>query len=334
MENKNIVNCSVLTSVLESLAVGDAFGMPTEFMTREEIKQQFGIVNRLLVSSESKNHSNLAQGQITDDTEQNFYLIDEYQKTMQVDVKNTTECLLRWVKETDAIGKKYIGPSSMKALLAIEEGKNPFEAGINGTTCGGIMRTPALVLCSNLSKEQVTQNVYLGCVPTHHTSQAIEAAMAYGYALRTALLGEDFDTILKEAMEGAEVGLNKANYIACASSSGKRIADLMSRMSTITSDEQLLDLLYYVYGTGLESDDICAAVFGIFMYVKGDVFRGIELAASVGGDTDTIACLVGALSAAYAKEHNIPDYVVEKVITTNQLKIDELVEAIERFMIG
>ena len=47
---------------LEAFALGDALGMPTEFMTRFEIRRRFGLVDRLLEPAESRNHPDLAKG--------------------------------------------------------------------------------------------------------------------------------------------------------------------------------------------------------------------------------------------------------------------------------
>jgi hypothetical protein len=60
-------------SALEALTVGDALGMPTEFMTREYIKRNFGFVSSIIDPQFSLIHKNLARASITDDTEQNLY---------------------------------------------------------------------------------------------------------------------------------------------------------------------------------------------------------------------------------------------------------------------
>jgi len=44
----------LVKQVLEAFAVGDAMGMPTEFMTLEEIREKFGIVDALLDPSVSR----------------------------------------------------------------------------------------------------------------------------------------------------------------------------------------------------------------------------------------------------------------------------------------
>lgn len=54
------------------------------------------------------------------------------------------------------------------------------------------------------------------------------------------------------------------------------------------------------------------------------------MGASIGGDTDTIAALAGALSAAYALSHdraiNIPRAIVREVTEKNKLDFDSLIE--------
>ena len=87
--------------------------------------------------------------------------------------------------------------------------------------------------------------------------------------------------------------------------------------------------LYYVYGTGLASIDVFAAAMSIFLMKKEDVFGAICLAASLGGDTDTIGALVGALCAAYAGGHNIPESVLAPVLERNQLDLETLSSKIE-----
>lgn len=313
----------IIRAVLEAFAVGDAVGMPTEFMTRQQIKEKFGQVNGLLSPELSLNHNNLGFAQVTDDTEQNIYLIKEYCKKGRIDVNETALCLLRWARETDAAGKKYIGPSSLNALKSIEEGADPYKAGLNGTTCGGIMRIPSAVLCtggkSKESKESLIDNVLNCCIPTHNTSTALEAAMAYAFALKSAFEDISLDSVIDAALEGATAGIDHAPYKMCAASSAERIKYIKRILPDFRTGSELLDFLYNIYGTGLESEDICPAVFGIFLYAKKDAWLAIRLGAELGGDTDTVAALSGALCCAYAKEHNIPSEVLDAVTAANQL---------------
>ena len=307
-------------SIFAALAVGDAVGMPTEFTTRASIKKQYpSLVSGLIHTSFSQNHSNLPFASVTDDTEQNLYLYRLYREAGRVDAAQTARCLLRWAEETAAVTKRYIGPSSLAALTAIRAGTPVDQAGRNGTTCGGIMRTPAAVLWrEHETEEELAHDIYQCLLCTHNTSEALEAAGAYGFALYAALHGAKRKEILSAAIRGGAKLIAFAPEMHCAPSSAERIR-FMDRYAATRSPEQLLDELYAVFGTGLPSADVCGAVFAIFFCAQKDVWKAIQMGASIGGDTDTIAALAGALCCAYAGCSNIPPEVEDAVFAHNPI---------------
>ena len=315
-----MISQTTVQQIFTALAVGDAVGMPTEFMTRSAICAQFSpLVSGLVPSERSKNHSKLPFASVTDDTEQNLYLYRLYRKEKRVDAHATADRLLSWIRETDAISKKYIGPSSLSALNAIRAGTPVEEAGRRGTTCGGIMRTPSAVLYrAHANERELAGDIHNCLLCTHNTSEALEAAGAYGFALHTALGGATRKEILSAAARGGEALLAFAPEIDCAPSSVARIR-AMHKLAATHTPEQLLDELYSVYGTGLPSADVCGAAFAIFFSAKNDVWKAVRMGASIGGDTDTIAALSGALCCAYAGGHNIPKDVVENVFSQNPI---------------
>ena len=164
----------LIRSLLEAFAVGDAYGKATEYCSLEQVQAHYSRIDELLPPEKAIAHQDLFYGQVTDDTEQNVYLLREYARQGRVTPYDTAMCLLRWVQETDA-ATKYIGPNSLKALRAIEQGADVTTAGTGGTTCGGMMRAPVAFLFS--TPDTLTQNVVTCLMPTHNTSVAIEAAM-------------------------------------------------------------------------------------------------------------------------------------------------------------
>lgn len=326
-----MITANHIKAILEGFAVGDAMGMSTEFMTRTQIAKTLGAVTMLVESHLSANHSDLAKGTVTDDTEQTLYLLNRYLK-QGVTVDSTVDGLLAWIDESDAVAKRYIGPSSLKALKAIKEGVDPKEAGKHGTTCGGLMRTlaPALyALAKNLDRKQMLEMVVTCLIPTHYTSQALEAACAYACAVAEAIQGGSVAEIIEAAYEGGQYGVSQAPYQACAASSLGRLAFLVEYLKEERSEDELLDFLFSVFGTGLESADVFSAVFALFLYAPGETFKSICLATRVGGDTDTIAALVGALNRAYTLDSPIPSSVLETVYRVNNLHLVELSEALK-----
>lgn len=302
--------------ILEAFATGDAVGMPTEFMPKAEIRKRLPNGCTGLIPAElSLTHADLPMGSVTDDTEQVLYLLHAYRQAGCVTVDNTVTALEAWIQETDAVAKKYIGPSSLKALEKIRNGVDPAVAGQGGTTCGGIMRIPAAVLWKkDASEEELIESIYHSVMPTHHTSEALEAAGAYGFALRCAMDGGSFDEIFAAAERGGSILMEKPGWVGAAPSSVARL----KAARTLPGDWLITrDILFDLWGTGLPSADVCGAVFAIFALAKDDVWLAIRMAAELGGDTDTIGALAAALCAAYAKGHNIPGEVLEVVRTQN-----------------
>ncbi|MCE5256422.1 MAG: ADP-ribosylglycohydrolase family protein [Spirochaetaceae bacterium] len=328
----------VIQSVLTAFAVGDALGMPTEFMTRNAIKFNFGLVDRLVEPELSQNHPGLKRGSVTDDTEQVLALLDEYCNKGRIDGHDTARRLLQWMWESGAVEKGYIGPSSRTALEAIEKGADIAEAGSRGTTCGGIMRSPAAILFALSRKLPLEESVYSCLLPTHRTQRALEAALAYSYAMRWTL--QDGTTCgsksaIARAMEKAaqEATASASHFIPeafCGTSIAARLRCFEAQLPALMKPDDVLDFLYDVFGTGLDSVDVAAAVLCIFSYCGEDTWLALRMGASIGGDTDTIAALAGALSAAYGASSgyrlNIPETISEEVISVNSLGIEQLSE--------
>ena len=313
--------------VLEALAVGDAMGMPTEFMTREHIKKNFGLVDIILDPEVSIIHKEMKKYSVTDDTEQNLYLIKEYCEAGEITVENTVRGLMKWIVETNAEEKGYIGPSSLRALKGIEKGDDPYKAGIMGTTCGAPMRALAPALCS--SEDNLIQSVYNSCIPTHNNNLAVEAAMAVGFALHKAKTGGSYKEIIEASLKGARIGANQTEHFWGGPSTGKRIELILTEIQQMKKLDDLLDYLYYIIGTGLDASQVAPAIIAIFAWAKDDVWLAIEAGATIGGDTDTIAALAASLCALYRKGHNIPEHILKVVLKENNLNIDMYAKLIE-----
>lgn len=331
-----------IVATLEAFAVGDAMGMPTEFMSRGEIRDRFGFVDRMLDPAlESRNHPDLKKAQVTDDTEQVLALLDEYRSRGRIDATDTALRLLRWMRESGAVEKRYIGPSSRAALDAVSRGEDPASTGTRGTTCGGVMRILAAgifhLAMSRESKASIEPGlasaVVACCLPTHNTQPALEAAMGYAFALRAAL--DEGDNVsestagidlVKAASRGALIGRRRAPGAMCAPSLAARLEHLASIMPRLPDPDDLLDFLFDVYGTGLEAIDVAAAAIGIASYCGDNAWLAIRMGASVGGDTDTIAALAGALCAARAGRHDIPAAIVAEVMSVNCLNVADYID--------
>lgn len=322
------MNKDIIRKNLEAFAVGDAFGKATEYCSREEIATHYSNITTILPPEKSLSHKDVAYCHVTDDTEQIVYLIDEYAKKKRIDAHDTAITLLRWFRETDAM--KYIGPSSLNALNSIENGGDIEKAGIHGTTCGGIMRSPSAIYFS--SEETIERNIVECLKPTHNTSIAISAAISYGYAMLEASKDNaTVDSIIEKAIYGAERGAgygNSERVTGVGPNLVYRLPFLKKVIPSLKDDVSFKTFLYDILGTTLSSIDTSSAVFALLMYTNGDTMRTIRLATETGGDTDTIAALAGALVATYSKGHNIPQEMIDNVSKANNIDFETLSDKI------
>ena len=315
------MNSSALTSRYYSFfACGDAVGKATEFMTPQDIESRFGRINGLPDISKSLTHSDMPLYAVTDDTEQNLWLLRRYLKDKAVTIENTVDELLKWIDGTDAIRKHYIGPSSLKALQGIKNGEDPLKAGINGTTCGGIMRVPAAVFAARILNLDLDTCIYNALVCTHNNSIALESAYAYAYALSYALdnPGCPNKDLLGKAKEGCTVGLSKAPWISAGASLLDRLI-FLEKMDLRRYEEQAFkSFIYGVLGTGLPSYETASAVFALLLYTD-DPVKTMFLSAELGGDTDTIGALACSLAGVRNLAAEMPEEIEKPVLEYNRI---------------
>jgi ADP-ribosylglycohydrolase len=129
---------------LYGLAIGDALGMPTQMMSRSEVVARWG---PLLPGFEAPPPGHpiadgMAAGSVTDDTEQAVLLGRLLVRGHgEIDPREWASALAGWEKEMAARGSlDLLGPSTKRALLAVQAGTPPQEAGRHGDTNGAAMR--------------------------------------------------------------------------------------------------------------------------------------------------------------------------------------------------
>ncbi len=129
---------------LYGLAIGDALGMPTQLLSRPQIEARYG---SLLTGFEPapEGHPIAAghpAGDITDDTEQAVVLGRLLVAGRgEIDAGDLADSLVAWEADMKARGSlDLLGPSTRRALAAVQAGVPPREAGASGDTNGAAMR--------------------------------------------------------------------------------------------------------------------------------------------------------------------------------------------------
>lgn len=334
---------------LAGVAIGDAMGMPCEFLTREEIRVRYGRLNRFAEPDASHFHHGMCAGRITDDTEQTIALIEALDEHGRITPEVAARAYLKWADDCNAWQSTVMGPSTRRALERLKAGEDPRATGSLGDTVGAAMRVAPIGLVNAGRLAEAAEECYLSCLPTHGVSIAIGGACAVACAVARAVVcsaGREVagattgaatcgqattavaDTgvigeILDAAVWGAQYGEARGAAWAGASVAARiRLARRIVAESRCAGEA--LDALYETCGVGMLPTELVPTAMGIVALYGADCAKAVEAAVNMGGDADTLASIVGAVTGAL---HGIGGFPTEWVMTVedvNGISICEL----------
>ncbi|MDG7045010.1 MAG: ADP-ribosylglycohydrolase family protein [Nitrososphaerota archaeon] len=301
---------------LYGVAIGDAMGMPTTFLSREDIKERYGHVDGFLEApSESSVHSRMGMAEYTDDTELTFALAKTIIRRRRVDPAEVASELVRWADRHDILNTTLIGPSTRAAIEGLKRGLPYTVTGKNGTTDGCAMKiSPVAIFDVFAPDEKAVNDVIRACLPSHNTAIAVSGASALCFGVRKCLSGDrDTGSIVRAALAGARAGAEAMGDPA--SSIGPRIQAAISLAQDQTGWEKFLDALYdfLIEPRGALTQDAVPAAVALFARSGGDFRDCVLMACNLGGDADTIGAMAGAMAGAYAGYKLIPYDWIEAV---------------------
>ena len=314
---------------LYGLGIGDALGMPTQLLSRRQIVEHWG---ELLTGFEDApgDHpiaAGMAAGTVTDDTEQavllGWLLVEG---NGRVEPGAVADALLGWEQEMAERGSlDLLGPSTKRALDAIASGTPPAEAGKHGDTNGAAMRIAPVGI---VAAEATCRAGRPGPAGEHRHPQHVRRA---GRRRRRRRRGQRRHrrrgrrAATAKAIEAAELGAQRGHWTAGADVAARIrwAADLVAG----AAPERAAELIYTLVGTSLATQESVPAAFAVLSAVPDDPWRACLLAASLGGDCDTIAAMAGAIGGACHGLAAFPASAV-RAVDGNGLRIAQLAEAL------
>ena len=177
------------------LALGDALGMPTQSLSRAEIKARFGRspICKMLARI-NRSQRTCPKGSITDDTEQAILVGQLLIEGQGTDRAGDARPAADRMGSRDA-GQGLAGfarPFDQTAIEMILAGHSPEEAGRYGTTNGAAMRiTPVGIAADVADPERFINAVVQACQVTHNTTLGISSAAAVAAVVSAGINGMD-----------------------------------------------------------------------------------------------------------------------------------------------
>ncbi|MBU4077795.1 MAG: ADP-ribosylglycohydrolase family protein [Euryarchaeota archaeon] len=295
------------TGCMLGAAIGDALGKQNEGLNRKDILMT-RIIKDYGKAPAGCPGEKLKPGQYTDDTEQMILLAQSLIECRGFDAGDFALRIARWGADAlaDPLRKKLVGPSSSGAIARLNSGASWKESGSSIPSCGSAMRAAPIGLFYS-DMDEVETNAALSSIPTHNSGEAIAGAVAVAVGVRCAIDGMMCSDIIREVSTRAS----------------KYDTDLAKKIELsflVKNDEP--DKVFTTLGTSYMVYDTVPSAFYCFSRHFDEPENAVIEAANAGGDTDSIACITGALAGA---RHGI-DAIPERWI--KGLENRELVEHI------
>jgi len=216
-----------------------------------------------------------------------------------------------------------LGPSTRRALSALLAGTPIAETGRSGTTNGAAMRiTPVGVATPAGDPDVLVGRVVTASRVTHNTGVALAGAAAVAAAVSAGVAGATVAEATGAAVTAARHAAGRGRWVAAAD-----VAARITWATGLTAGRpagEVLDLVYTLVGTSLATQESVPAAFALLAAAPDDPWLACRMAASAGGDTDSIAAITGAIGGACHGAAAFPEQARATVSAVNGLRLDEV----------
>ncbi len=286
-ETLNVDLKSKFTGALIGSAVGDALGAPVEGYNMERVSS---------VYSDGKGWE-MIYGRYTDDTET---MIGVAESLIENKGFNGSDMALKFIRNYDA--RRGYGPGSKEALRRISEGESWEEAskklfgGKGSYGNGAAMRIAPVGILYYDNADVLREIAYKSSHITHSHELGKEGAALQAFSIALAVRGQK---------EGMLLGLKEFVKNEVYKEKIRKIEMLLDKEA---NKKEIISEL----GNGEVAFN--SVPTAIYSFLRFDNFKDcVVYAVSLGGDTDTIGAMAGAISGAYYGEGAIPEEWVEKL---------------------
>ena len=293
---------------LAGLALGDALGMPTQAMSPGQIRAVYGTITGLVDGDASQPYApGMPAGSVTDDTEQALLVASLLVRgrgsssgRVALDAGEFAHALLAWEDSMIERGSlDLLGPSTKAALERVRAGEDPLTVGGAGTTNGAAMRvTPIGIAMSTADPEAFADAVWSSCQVTHATRQGFQSA-----ALVAAAVSMGIDTARSTTPDLRGLLWKALSYVDSLPERGAWtpdpdvVAATRRAMQLVANPaSSSLECLVEQVGTSVASAQAIPMAFALL--ARDPSPQALLDAANIGGDTDTIGAIAGAILGA------------------------------------
>lgn len=295
----------IIKGVFFGQAIGDALGLGTEFLTREQVADIYpeGLTAYYQIIQD-EHRSRWAVGDWTDDTAQFLCIVDAILEHGNINEHLFAKQLFKWFKDAPM----GIGQTVLKVVSVPQYTLFPHKAAelvwklskYRNAANGAIMRTSVLGLWQYSDLERVAENTENICKATHFDPRCVGSCMIV-------------TLIIASLMQNGAL-LTEEELIEIAEKYDHRISDYI-RLAKKGSLEQLE--LDEVSSMGYTLKALSAGLWGYFN--AKDFEDGLIKIVNQGGDADTNAAVACSLLGAKFGIEGIPEKYINGLMRKDLL---------------
>lgn len=317
------------------LIVGDALGIPVQFMSREDILEEGEVTGM-----EGYGTFHLPPGSWSDDSSMALATLDSIVRAKKVDLTDIMVRFARWeaVGEYTPFGQSFDeGMTCRRAIQNFVETRDPLSCGITGEYANGngaLMRILPVCIYAwermerGLGLAQAVSMVQQAAALTHNHLRSHIACGLYFFMVKSILdtrksiqMGDadiisenQSDSICETAAKSSLTGILQVGMdegLAFYKKDIRNLAQLSCYSRTFQLEELRSIPVQEIRSSGYVVDSFEAALWSLI--TTDSLPEALLRAVNLGKDTDTIAAIAGGLAGLYYGYEAIPEDWLEEI---------------------
>jgi ADP-ribosyl-[dinitrogen reductase] hydrolase len=288
------------SGTIVGFAVGDALGMPTQFLTRDQIRRYYGkAISTFLKAHPGHASDFLPQGSYTDDTQMMLATAECLVECRKPDPARQADALVSWYLNTSP--HRTPMRANIRACKHLAAGKAWTKSGVFSSGCGAAVRMPPLGLLLFHQPDSLIRAVLDNCMITHTEPRARAASIA------VACLISRLVQTTNRCSPGDQV-LETADRVSAIDQDMAAMLRWVTQIVHLDPNEALFEI-----GTSADAIEAIPAAIYCFLKYPRNFANAVLAAVNAGDASDSIAALAGSFVGALAGIQAIPGQWQEQV---------------------
>ena len=279
--------------IIYGLAIGDALGAPTEFMSLDSIKARYGPQGITDLSDPAL---------FTDDTQMSIAVAEALIRAAERDIDSIMVAVrdefIRWYHSPE--NNRAPGRTCLTGVKNMENGMNWSQSGVAGSKgCGSAMRAAPVGYLYQHDPERLKEVAHATGICTHGHPTADAACIGAAYLVKLALDKVPPENMIHDLLD----------FTTGISSEWDEAIAKVEKCHDWENEEKALEYL----GEGWVGEEAVALALYCFLRYPDDYKKVVLRGANTNGDSDSIASIGGSISGAYLGIDGIREEWIKRI---------------------